>query len=221
MHPELPLNCLCSNCSNCKCNTQTPTDHIYTDAALAKINFRWRTALIIRELEDEVVALAKGRRHRAQLMELIAKKASALVEDLQGVKVKQAILWLPKSLHAPHTSDLEVLHCLPPVQETIGALFDHLRLARQRALAGRAPGVGGRGALARSGSKQTAATRHLAGADGLGRGGFDDEAAVNETLGQVRASHAPDTDAWTQTRCAGTQRRWGPLQTELVYKLSL
>ena len=23
-------------------------DHIYTDAALAKINFRWRTALIVR-----------------------------------------------------------------------------------------------------------------------------------------------------------------------------
>ena len=29
-------------------------DHIYTDAALAKINFRWRTALILRELEQEV-----------------------------------------------------------------------------------------------------------------------------------------------------------------------
>lgn len=29
-------------------------DHIYTDAALAKINFRWRTALVIRELEREV-----------------------------------------------------------------------------------------------------------------------------------------------------------------------
>ncbi len=25
-------------------------DHIYTDAALAKINFRWRTALIVRAL---------------------------------------------------------------------------------------------------------------------------------------------------------------------------
>ena len=27
-------------------------DHIYTDAALAKLRFRWRTALIVRELEE-------------------------------------------------------------------------------------------------------------------------------------------------------------------------
>ena len=31
-------------------------DHIYTDNALAKLNMRWRTALIIRELEEEVRA---------------------------------------------------------------------------------------------------------------------------------------------------------------------
>ncbi|KIZ07124.1 hypothetical protein MNEG_0828 [Monoraphidium neglectum] len=49
-------------------------DHIYTDAALAKINFRWRTALILRELEEEVDALARGRPHRAKLKELMAKK---------------------------------------------------------------------------------------------------------------------------------------------------
>ena len=28
------------------------SDHIYTDAALAKLRFRWRTALIVRELEE-------------------------------------------------------------------------------------------------------------------------------------------------------------------------
>eukprot|EP00798_Chlamydomonas_sp_ICE-L_P025804 gene25804-11479_t len=55
-------------------------DHIYTDAALAKLNFRWRTALIIRELEHEVTALAKGRPHRAKLKELMEKKE--LVGDL-------------------------------------------------------------------------------------------------------------------------------------------
>ena len=94
-------------------------DHIYTDAALAKLNFkwvrslccavfcllrravrewgttytitnaalamltflpssplalRWRTALIIRELESEVDSLARGRPHRDQLKELMAKK---------------------------------------------------------------------------------------------------------------------------------------------------
>jgi hypothetical protein len=35
---------------------------------------RWRTALILRELEEEVDALARGRPHRAKLKELMAKK---------------------------------------------------------------------------------------------------------------------------------------------------
>ena len=35
---------------------------------------RWRTALILRELEQEVDALARGRPHRAKLKELMAKK---------------------------------------------------------------------------------------------------------------------------------------------------
>ncbi|EIE26811.1 HAD-superfamily hydrolase [Coccomyxa subellipsoidea C-169] len=55
-------------------------DHIYTDAALAKIHFRWRTALIVRELEDEIEALAAGREHRRKLKELMNKKE--LVGDL-------------------------------------------------------------------------------------------------------------------------------------------
>ncbi len=42
-------------------------DHIYTDAALAKMNFRWRTALIVRELEEEVRALSSGRAFREEL----------------------------------------------------------------------------------------------------------------------------------------------------------
>eukprot|EP00873_Tetraselmis_striata_P025773 jgi/Tetstr1/446037/TSEL_033639.t1 len=49
-------------------------DHIYTDAALAKTNLSWRTALIIRELEEEVAALSVGRPHRAKMKELLEKK---------------------------------------------------------------------------------------------------------------------------------------------------
>ena len=37
------------------------------DAALAKLRFRWRTALIVRELEKEVRALVSGRGHRQKL----------------------------------------------------------------------------------------------------------------------------------------------------------
>jgi len=49
-------------------------DHIYTDNALAKLNMRWRTALIIRELEEEIEALARGREHRRRLKELMNNK---------------------------------------------------------------------------------------------------------------------------------------------------
>lgn len=37
-------------------------DHIYTDANLVKATMRWRTALVIQELEDEVRALEEGTR---------------------------------------------------------------------------------------------------------------------------------------------------------------
>lgn len=89
-------------------------DHIYTDAALAKINFRWRTALVIRELEREVAGLARGIGHREKLKELMNKK------------------------------------------DLIGDVFNQLRLARQRFLAGR-------------NDDST----------------FDDEEGINETLAQL------------------------------------
>eukprot|EP00798_Chlamydomonas_sp_ICE-L_P019954 gene19954-26662_t len=59
-------------------------DHIYTDAALAKLNFRWRTALILRELEEEVAALADGTPHREKLKELMEKKEMTF-EDVDSL----------------------------------------------------------------------------------------------------------------------------------------
>lgn len=49
-------------------------DHIYTDVSVAKINHRWRTCLILRELEEEIKALNAGRQHREQLKRLMNKK---------------------------------------------------------------------------------------------------------------------------------------------------
>ncbi|XP_024371454.1 uncharacterized protein [Physcomitrium patens] len=49
-------------------------DHIYTDVSMSKVHLRWRTALICRELEKEVKALAYGRDHRAKLIELMNQK---------------------------------------------------------------------------------------------------------------------------------------------------
>ena len=52
----------------------TSTSHSHSHIALIHCLLRWRTALIIRELENEVEALARGRPHRKQLKELMAKK---------------------------------------------------------------------------------------------------------------------------------------------------
>ena len=49
-------------------------DHIYTDAALVSKNMKWRTALVLRELEQEVKALSLGRPHREKLKALLEKK---------------------------------------------------------------------------------------------------------------------------------------------------
>lgn len=49
-------------------------DHIYTDVNQSKVHLRWRTALICRELEKEVKALAYGRKHREKLIELMNQK---------------------------------------------------------------------------------------------------------------------------------------------------
>lgn len=96
----------------------------------------------------------------------------------------------------------------------MGSLFDHLRLARQRSLTGRRPGMGGTGAAAAAAEPGAApaAARSSSGGSGLstpppsprppspegspplGAGvealveeGFRDEEAVNETLAQVGA----------------------------------
>ncbi|XP_051127846.1 uncharacterized protein LOC127249189 [Andrographis paniculata] len=49
-------------------------DHIYTDVSQSKVHFRWRTALICRELEMEHSALIHSQSHRAALIELINQK---------------------------------------------------------------------------------------------------------------------------------------------------
>ncbi|KAH9311859.1 hypothetical protein KI387_026894, partial [Taxus chinensis] len=49
-------------------------DHIYTDVSQSKVHFRWRTALICRELEEEFTALACGKDHREKLIRLMNQK---------------------------------------------------------------------------------------------------------------------------------------------------
>lgn len=46
-------------------------DHIYTDVSISKIELRWRTCLIIRELEEEILAVRLGTEAKQELRRLI------------------------------------------------------------------------------------------------------------------------------------------------------
>jgi len=49
-------------------------DHIYADVRMSKSSLRWRTALILRELEDELAAIAEFRPTEQVLIELMTEK---------------------------------------------------------------------------------------------------------------------------------------------------
>jgi HAD superfamily 5'-nucleotidase-like hydrolase len=49
-------------------------DHVYADVKMSKSSFRWRTALILRELEEELAAVEEFRETEKQLATLMAEK---------------------------------------------------------------------------------------------------------------------------------------------------
>merc|ERR1719199_1516112 len=49
-------------------------DHIFTDVNIAKAYMRWRTALIVREVEEEVIAMDRGRQATRELSDLVKEK---------------------------------------------------------------------------------------------------------------------------------------------------
>ncbi len=55
-------------------------DHLYTDVKVSKDIQRWRTGLIVRELEDEIAAMERHRGEQARLEQLMAEK-TALERD--------------------------------------------------------------------------------------------------------------------------------------------
>ncbi len=50
-------------------------DHILTDVNVAKATLQWRTVLIMRELEDEVLAMEKGRLAYEEIQNLLKRRA--------------------------------------------------------------------------------------------------------------------------------------------------
>ena len=51
-------------------------DHVFVDVNVSKSLLRWRTAVILRELEDELAALAGFAEHQEELAEMMATKTS-------------------------------------------------------------------------------------------------------------------------------------------------
>lgn len=99
-------------------------DHIYTDAALAKLNFRWRTCLVVRELEQEVEALTLGRPHRQRLKELMNKKE--LIGDLfnQLRLARQRACNAQPGPHAPINGEANAAcNAMDGIEETLAQLL--------------------------------------------------------------------------------------------------
>lgn len=77
-------------------------DHIYVDVKISKSVLRWRTALVLWELEEEIAAAARRAQREARLEELMAEKEKL---DALGCKLRL---------------DLQRLHATygPPVEAT-------------------------------------------------------------------------------------------------------
>lgn len=56
-------------------------DHIFSDVKVSKTLFRWRTALVLRELEDEIAAVAAFDADQRVLSDLMAKKERLELEQ--------------------------------------------------------------------------------------------------------------------------------------------
>jgi len=72
-------------------------DHIFSDVNVSKSLLRWRTALVVRELERELEALESFKPGQARLTELMERKSRL---DYRTTQVKLALLRLENG-HAP------------------------------------------------------------------------------------------------------------------------
>ncbi len=59
-------------------------DHIYTDVSVSKNVHRWRTALVLRELEDELRSMAVFEADEQRLTELMQEKEALELQHTQG-----------------------------------------------------------------------------------------------------------------------------------------
>ncbi len=102
-------------------------DHIFGDVHVSKRIQRWRTALVVRELEGEIAHLEEFSAKQVELQELMAKK-EALEESYCAVKVELQRLRAgygpkPKTDEAALSAEQETLRAqIMALDETIGPL---------------------------------------------------------------------------------------------------
>lgn len=93
-------------------------DHLFGDVHVSKSLFRWRTALVIRELESEIAALQDFAEQESTLVELMGEKAT-LEERLARLRLRR--------LHtSTNESPAEIKHELERVRIGIAELDDRI-----------------------------------------------------------------------------------------------
>ena len=105
-------------------------DHVYSDVELSKSLLRWRTALVLRELEDEIVAVAALARDDAELAALMRDKERAETQhyQLRLQLQRRRARYGPssaESVNAIHAHMRQLREQLLELDQRIGPLADH------------------------------------------------------------------------------------------------
>jgi HAD superfamily 5'-nucleotidase-like hydrolase len=99
-------------------------DHIYTDVHISKSVLRWRTALVLREVEEELASERAFRERESRLADLMRRKEALEYEACQlrlGVQRKRA-----KTRPGPTESIRELERRLADVRGQLDALDDRI-----------------------------------------------------------------------------------------------
>lgn len=100
-------------------------DHLFGDVHFSKAHLRWRTALILRELESEVAAAMAFRPQEHELTQLMAEKSrlEASVASLRLARQRVRQGYGPTSDAAPSQEDVDVVRTeLAELDESIAPL---------------------------------------------------------------------------------------------------
>lgn len=103
-------------------------DHLFADVNVSKTILRWRTALVLRELEEEIVAISKADKRQEEIHELMLKKI-----DLED-EFSLARLHLQRHAkgYAPPMADADTGHALEKLDSN--QLHLHIAEIRQKLL---------------------------------------------------------------------------------------